>query len=206
MGFTTDFVGYLTIDPPLNDTEIDYLDAFGRSRRCIRKGDEYDVPDNPGVEESTRHNIDDYNTPPGRQPNLWCDWTVGLDGETLTWNGTEKSYSMTDWLAYLVDHFLKPGAEVAGDPRFGGFTFDHQLNGTVVGCRRDNGELFAIRVSDNHVEREVMMPGVPLPWEMGLPYQHEIDRDNEWRERRRRDLPAEDDVGEDIALEPSAVD
>ena len=36
MGYTTDFVGNLTIAPRLNEAEIDYLDAFRLSRRCLR--------------------------------------------------------------------------------------------------------------------------------------------------------------------------
>jgi hypothetical protein len=46
MGFSTDFVGHIEIEPPLNDVEMSYLSAFAASRRYDR-GDPYDVPGNP---------------------------------------------------------------------------------------------------------------------------------------------------------------
>ena len=36
MGFSTDFVGHIDIEPPLNDSEIVYLSAFSASRRYDR--------------------------------------------------------------------------------------------------------------------------------------------------------------------------
>lgn len=68
---------------------------------------------------------------------------------------------MEPWLRYVIDHFLKTGAEASGDTRFSGFTFDHVLNGTLVGCRRDNKELFAIRATDNVVTRTVLTRADP---------------------------------------------
>jgi hypothetical protein len=36
-------------------------------------------------------------------------------------------------LAYLIEHFLRPGAAAAtsGDPQFSGLTFDHTLTGEI---------------------------------------------------------------------------
>ena len=100
---------------------------------------------------------------------------------------------MEPWLRYVIDHFLKAGAQAASDPRFEDFTFDHVLSGTVVGCRRDNKELFAIRVEDNEVSREVMVHADPRYVDYPpLPYEDEIDReDDDRRRRRRRQLPEE---------------
>jgi hypothetical protein len=50
MGYSTDFLGHLDIEPPLNDEEIDYLTAFFDSRRCRREGGPYAVPGNPRAE------------------------------------------------------------------------------------------------------------------------------------------------------------
>lgn len=192
MGFSTDFVGHIDIHPPLNDAEIAYLGAFASSRRFDR-ADPYDVPGNPRAETSEGIDTDAYNRPPAGQPNLWCDWQVCWDGCCITWSGKEKSYSMEPWLRYVINHFLKAGAEAEGDPRFEEFTFDHVLTGTVVGCRRDNKELFAIRAEGNVVRREVITPADPryLDWPP-MPYEDVIDREAEYaRRRRRRPLPDE---------------
>ena len=50
MGTTTDFIGHINIDPPLNDAEQNYLMAFAASRRYARPGGQYDVPGNPAAD------------------------------------------------------------------------------------------------------------------------------------------------------------
>ena len=192
MGFSTDFVGHIDIEPPLNDSEIAYLLAFAASRRHDR-GDPYEVPGNPRAAIGDGPVDESYNRPPEGQPDLWCDWQVCWDGCCITWSGKEKSYAMEPWLRYVIDHFLREGAHAAEDARFEDFTFDHVLTGTLVGCRRDNKELFAIHVHDNTVTRQVMTPAdqryVDYP---PLAYEEEIDRqDDDMRRRRRRPLPEE---------------
>jgi hypothetical protein len=190
MGVTTDFVGHLDICPSLNDAEVEYLTAFGHSRRCVRPGGPYEVPGNPLAESSEGFVGDSYNTPATGQPQLWCDWEVCWDGCCVTWSGNEKSYQMTAWLKYLIEHFIKPGAKARGEPGFEEFTFDHVVNGQVVGCRRDNKELFSIVVSNNRVRHRILKPGDPrLSAYPPLPYEQEIDY---WAKqtRRRRRRPA----------------
>src|ERR1700712_4824336 len=51
MGYTTDFIGHIGIEPPLNQYEQAYLAAFASSRRCRTRDDPYDVPGNPAAEE-----------------------------------------------------------------------------------------------------------------------------------------------------------
>ena len=121
------------------------------------------------------------------QPNLWCDWQVCWEGDCLAWDGTEKSYSMVPWLRYLIAHFLKPGARAVGRPGFEEFSFDHVVNGMVVGCRRDTKELLAVSVRNNRVTERILNPG-RSEWAAypALPYESEIDR---WQGRRRRRQP-----------------
>ena len=199
MGYSTDFVGNLTVTPRLNDHEIEYLNAFRQSRRCVRPGGPYEVPGNPRAESSADFEAEHYNELAAGQPNLWCDWQVCWDGDCIAWDGTEKSYSMVPWLRYLINHFLKPGAKAEGHPGFEEFTFDHAVTGMVVGCRRDTKELFSVRVIDNRVVERVLNPGHP-EWAAypALPYEGEIDR---WatRRRRRRRLPSDATV---IELSP----
>jgi len=186
MGYTTDFVGHVDVTPSLNAAEQTYLTAFSASRRFTRPGGPYDVPGNPqaeAVEGSTAAGIDDYNTPPDGQPGLWCDWVPCWDGCCLAFNGHEKFYSPVRWLEYLIDHFLRPGAHASAsnEPALRDFTFDHRCDGLVVACRRDNKELYAIRVVNNDVSEEILRPAdsryLDLP---PLPYEEYADREREW--------------------------
>jgi hypothetical protein len=91
-------------------------------------------------------------------------------GCCLVWNGHEKFYSGPAWLEYIIDHFLRRDADArtSGDSQFTGFTFDHEMNGIIVGEQGDNRELFLLRVEANEVTREILRRGYPaLPWEPG---------------------------------------
>lgn len=189
MGCTTDFIGHIDIEPSLNDDEIAYLTAFSESRRCSRDGGPYVVPGNPAAERDEGIPTAQANTGADGQPGYWCDWVPCWDGCCLAYNGNEKFYSSVAWLKYLIEHFLKPGARASrsGLAFFEGFTFDHVLEGMVVGCRRDNKELFAINVKNNRVTEKILRPADPRYLDFPpLPYELEIDRWEGGRRRRRR--------------------
>ena len=186
MGYTTDFIGHIDIDPGLNEAEVAYLDAFRRSRRFDRAGGPYAVPGNPYVEERPEASLHAYNRPASGQPELWCQWEPCWSGCCLAFDGVEKFYEPVRWLRYLVDHFLCPGAEASrsGLAYFEKFTFDHHLEGLVVGCRRDNKELFGIRVRGNVVTTEVLRPADPsYSGYPPLPYEDAIDRERKSSQR-----------------------
>lgn len=185
MGFNTDFVGHVMIDPPLNAAETEYLTAFNRTRHWDRHQGPYVVLDHPMSPDPHDHS-DAYNRPAPGQPELWCRWIPCLDGHCLTWDGHEKPYQMTQWLSYLIDTFLRPeaAASSSGDSLFQDFSFDHVCNGVVAGSRRDTGRLYLIWVDGNEVEEETLMPGIPEEVVWGpLPFQQEIDR---WRDRKAK--------------------
>lgn len=187
MGFTTDFIGHIDIDPGLNDAEHAYLDAFRKSRRFDRAGGPYEVPGNPYVDERITASSKAYNRPAVGQPQLWCQWQPCWDGCCLAFDGNEKFYEPVLWLRYIIDHFLRPKAEASrsGLDYFEEFTFDHRLQGLVVGCRRDNKQLYGIRVADNVVTTEVLRPGDARYLDRGpLPYEDAID--SERRSSRQR--------------------
>jgi hypothetical protein len=113
----------------------------------------------------------------------------GASGCCLAFDGNEKFYQPVAWMKYLIQHFLKPGAEASksGHEQFSGFTFDHRLDGLIIGCRRDNKELFAIEVSDNRVTERILRPADQRYVDSSpLPYEDAIDRDQPSRRRRRR--------------------
>ena len=182
MGYTTDFLGHIDIDPPLNDQETTYLSAFQHSRRWDRPGGPYEVPPNPFVEEWEGADPESYNRPAPGQPQLWCQWAVGWDGCCLSFDGVEKFYEPVRWLRYLIDHFLVAGAEASrsGLTVFDDFTFDHRLDGLIIGNRRDTRELFAICVDDSVVREKTLVPGDDaFRGRTRLPYEAAID---DWRE------------------------
>lgn len=193
MGYTTDFLGHIDINPVLNAAEIAYLEAFGLSRRFDRPGGPYEVPANPYAEAEVGRDpsvpTEVYNRPAPGQPQLWCQWTPCWDGCCLAFDGGEKFYRPVQWLEYLIGHFLQPNAEAStsGLPVFDEFSFDHVLEGIVVGCRRDNKELFAIRVEGNVVTTEILRAADPtLSDYPPLAYELAMDAERAWSARRKK--------------------
>jgi len=142
MGYTTEFDGSVSISPPLNAQEIAYLRKFAASRRMDRARGPYFVdgsgPSGQGLDDDIR----DYNRPPTGQPGLWCKWEPTEDRTAIKWNGEKKFYNSKEWMTYLIDTFLKPGALLASelaspvpDRRYPEelrhFRFNHELNGVI---------------------------------------------------------------------------
>ena len=187
MGCTTDFVGHLNIDPPLNDREQMYLEAFHQSRRFGRGGDPYEVPGNRVAERAAEIPTETYNRVVPGQPGYWCRRVPCWDGYCLALDGEEKIDRAERWLEHLRLHFLSPESPARESAFPDGFTFDHQLEGMVVGCRRDDKELFSIIAEDGHIFREVLRPADPRYLDHPpLPYELVNDRGRTRRTRRTR--------------------
>ena len=94
------------------------------------------------------------NRPPWGQPGLWCQWVPLQDGSPLKnytqeedseeeyegctsigWDGGEKFYYYTEWLEYLIEHFLQP--------------WGYTLNGVVTWQGEENGDIGKIIVENN---------------------------------------------------------
>ena len=168
MGVHDEFLGHVTVDPPLNAAEREYLAAFSESRRWDRPSGPYAVPPHPREDDSAADGVarDAGNRPPPGQPGLWCDWTPCPKGCCLSHNGVEKFYGSGEWMQYVIDHFLRPGAEArrSGLACFDHSTFDHTCTGTIAVERRDVRELSLLHVERNEVHREVLVPGERSPW------------------------------------------
>lgn len=157
MGYTTDFEGEVQISPPLNQAEIEYLNRFARTRRMDRKnGPYYANPGSDGFGQDNEPDIVSYNDPPAGQPSLWCQWVPTEDGAAIEWDGGEKFYHSEKWMAYIIDHFLKPGAHASksGDPQFKDFTFNHKVSGTIHAYGEDRDDIWRLVVTDNAVKVE----------------------------------------------------
>jgi len=79
----------------------------------------------------------DHNKPPKGQPGLWCHWVPTEDGMGIEWDGGEKFYDYTEWIRYLIHHFLAPAGYV--------------LNGEVEWQGEDPSDIGKIVVKDNEV-------------------------------------------------------
>lgn len=160
MGYDTEFWGHVNVTPPLNPNEIDYLKDFSESRRFARHSGPYTVDDG----EYRGADTIDYNAYAEGQHSLWCDWVPNADGTCISWNGTEKFHEPDQWMAYLIDTFLKPGAHLSAelrdrvpgryyDKRFGSFTFDHVVDGTIGAQGDDHDDRYQVVVTNNRVEK-----------------------------------------------------
>jgi len=173
MGYQTDFIGYLQIDPPLGPRERSFINCISgslflqESSGALRVADEDDEVLRGLVSEA---------------PRGWSNWTVCPQGCCLSYDGGDKANHMVPWLEFLMATFLVAGAAAEG---IDGMTCDHVLSGMVVGSRRDTRELYSITVRDNDVEVELLWPGNPQ-WSdyPRLAYQTEIDRFRHWAAAR----------------------
>jgi hypothetical protein len=127
-------------------------------------------------------------------------WTCCGTGCCLHWDGVEKPYAPQEWLRYLIDTFLRPGAALSDDrdAQRLGLTFDHVLDGMLVGQRRETGELFALVVRANVVRRRVLVAGAEGTDEWGYrsPEWERQSRQERIEARRRRFEAA---IAEDLA-------
>jgi hypothetical protein len=144
MGYTTYFSGSFTVSPPLTPEQVAYINAFAESRHMKRDisivatqpdpvreavglplgiEGEYFIGELTGMEQGILAHNDSSRT----QPGLWCQWIVSDDGEEIEWDGGEKFYCYTQWLAYICKHFLKPwGRTIKGQVSWEGEESDDQ--------------------------------------------------------------------------------
>jgi hypothetical protein len=186
MGLHTDYLGHVRIDPVLSPAEVDFLKGFNRTRHCGERAP-LDVAEHPTDNEPTS-DVRSYNRASPGMPGLWCPWTCCDEGCCLCWDGREKPYAPDQWLAFLLATFLCPGAALADDPTAQrlGLTFDHVLNGVLVGERRETTELFALDVVDNVVVRRTLLAGRDGEWGYGSERREREDRRRRLAARRAR--------------------
>ena len=172
LGYTTHFSGSVNIEPPLNAHEIDYLVNFMTSRRVKRISGPYTVEPRPYRHEAEDPDVISYNEPPDGQPGLWCSWEPSTDGREIEWSGAEKFYHAAEWMAYLIDHFLKPGAEASKtqSPLFESFTFNHIAHGTIEAQGEDPDDRWALIVEDNEVLRSEAIVAFDDPRKVEMEY------------------------------------
>lgn len=152
MGYTTEFSGSVSIEPPLNAQEIEFLKKFSSTRRMDCEQGPYYV-DRGGFagQDQNDPKIRDYNRPPAGQPGLWCQWVPKEDGTAIEWNEMEKFYDSQEWMTYIINHFLKPGAIAAGELPF--LQANHVVNGQIKAQGEEMDDRWKMVVKDNEVSR-----------------------------------------------------
>lgn len=139
MDNATAAIGHICVDPPLNDTEIEYVAAVAAGHRSA----------------------------PGQPSPISC-WVPCPDGCCLVADASEGLDEITAWLRHLIGYFLKPGARASAGSPLLGFTFDHRLDGTVAYYDADTKDLFAIKVTNNRVSRRTLQAD-PAAYPVDLP-------------------------------------
>jgi hypothetical protein len=153
MGYTTDFLGEVTISPPLNAKEVEFINKFGESRRMNRKQGPYFI--GADGEDYGGPGVINHNEPPPCQPGLWCNWEADEGGGEIRWNGAEKFYKSHEWMIYIIHHFLMPGAFAkSADPKMKFLQANHVVNGTINAQGEDDDDSWRLVVRDNIVSTE----------------------------------------------------
>lgn len=155
MGYTTDFEGSFSINPPLKEEHLNYLKKFNGTRRMKRDDikastfedptreatglpvgvdGEYTVFSNHYCGQEHDKSVLNYNTPPKNQPGLWCQWVPNDEGTALEWDGVEKFYGYIEWLTYLNEHFFQP--------------WGYRLGGRVIWQGEDEDDRGVIIIDD----------------------------------------------------------
>ncbi len=163
MGYDTEYLGHLTVTPPLNPAEVEWLSGFA-DWGALPDGDPFRLPMNPRAELAQAcADRGGALGQPRMVPTGIQDWRVCTHGDRITWQRREKSNDATAVLRFLVEHYLGPGARAkdCGREGFEEFTFDHRLDGVLAACRDDTDELFLIVVEDSVIDTETLVPGVP---------------------------------------------
>jgi hypothetical protein len=134
----TGFTGHIRVRPPLNDAERAHLVRLTGS---------------PGTLRGTPTGRGDRDVPFARS-----GWQVCPGGCCLTWDPDDEASDMVlPTLRFLIDHLLRRGAKGEGRAVFDGFTFDHVLDGAVMGGAAGEAGARLVEVTGN-VASERLLP------------------------------------------------
>ena len=163
MGFNTEYLGYLRITPTLNRAEVEWLSGFA-DWGALPDGDAFRLPMNPRAARAKAFaGAGGSVAGPEAVPHGVHHWRVCEHGDRISWVRSEKSNDAVQALTFLDQYYLGPDAlaKTSANPDLAGFTFDHRLDGVIVGEREDTDELFLIRVEDSTFRHETLVAGVP---------------------------------------------
>ena len=161
MGYNTDFTGEFKLNRKLNKKVKTLINGISQTRRmkrdveklakrlkiskekCIEKYGPnsefyFDPKDIDNLGQTNTEDIIDYNTPPGRQPSLWCQWCYDENSKSICWDGGEKFYDYIEWIRYIVEYIIKPQKI-------------YKLNGVVNWYGEEDDDKGTITIKDNEI-------------------------------------------------------
>lgn len=130
MSYFSEGEGSLILTPALNKQQVEYLQAFIKTRHCKRDEDKcqnindllrenLNLPvgkdgqfsvysaDFNYVESVEDEAVLDYNLKAYGCPELWCGWDISDNsGQELSWYGGELSRMPVEWIEYLKENFF----------------------------------------------------------------------------------------------------
>lgn len=169
MGYTTEFEGFVTIDPPLSEAERDYINKFSGTRRMHCVQGPYYVDRGGFMGQDHGPDVIEYNHPAEGQPGLWCQWEISEDGGRIQWDGGEKFYNAETWMQYIIDHFIGAKPKVMTLPATQRFDLNipdftgHVCNGVIDAQGEERGDAWRMGVRDNRVGIQDDM-AQPVKW------------------------------------------
>ena len=122
MGYSTSFEGILTVTPAFSDAEVASLNEFFYT-------DMRELP----------HPLTFPGPDGAHYPGYHCDLEASEQG--LSWNGSEKSYYLTEWVQYIIEH----RTELRGKT----------VNGTLIATGDEIGDAWELVVRDNEAWENV---------------------------------------------------
>jgi hypothetical protein len=151
MGYTTEFNGWVKVEPPLSEKEVQYLKKFNKTRRMRRTNGPYYVGGSGFMGQGKDYDVIDYNNPPTGQPGLWCQWVPTDDGTAIKWDGREKFYDPVEWMEYLINHFIGSTPIAPLETNELHFFRSHVLNGEIEAQGEDSDDRWKLVVKNNVV-------------------------------------------------------
>jgi len=118
MGFSTIYLRSFKFDRAIDPQHAKTLLEFRDTRHEDEAG-------NPGVD--------------GKPPAYYCQWIPTKDRMGLEWDKNEKFYCGEQWLAYLIERFIKP--------------WGYTLNGESPWYIDDHDDAGILRVADDVVSQ-----------------------------------------------------
>jgi hypothetical protein len=187
MGYTTEFLGYFKISPPITDENIlQRLKILNETRRMKRDSNKIAQKLNISLEECiAKYGIDgefygtrtdtfsfisnrdetviDYNMPPITQPGLWCKWQYNIYENIVEWDGNEKFYDYVEWLEYLIEKVFEPnGYKLNGLVKWIGECDDDcgkiKVNNNFISVKGDRYSDYVCKLVINDESQKLIMP------------------------------------------------
>lgn len=158
MGYQTYFSGEVSIEPPLNEHEISFLQDFNKTRRMHRTKGPLFIKGTGPYGQGHDDDILNFNAPDPDQPGLWCQWTPSDDGTMLAWDQGEKFYYAERWMKYIIENLLAPsarayiGLHLDEDERLKHFTCDHVVDGEIYADGEESDDFWKLIVDNNVVK------------------------------------------------------